>query len=490
MSARLAARPPSAGGRAAGWLAILLAIAASGCGQPPAAGELSPEQQELMAGFIAKGVCSGLWVGGRTLDDYVARDLPLAAGHATRAALSIDDEGRRVSARLDEATLSAVFHRDHGCTLLPEGADDVFFEPRAIPRATLDPVEPWPLGESPGDVAWPRGLAPEVLSEALDVAFREPEEGGLETRAMVVVHDGQLLAERYAPGFDQGSVMIGWSMGKSLTSALIGTLVERGWLALDQPAPIAEWQGPDDPRQEIRIRDLLRMSSGLRFERLNQPERLFTRGNHHLLVYTDAIDVFRHSTERELEHPPNTVGRYRNCDPLTLGRVLRETVEAHGEDYFSYPQRALFDPLGAGHFVLERDAWGNLVLSGYDHGTARDWARFGLLHLWDGVWRGERILPEGWVDFVSSPAPAWPEGNYGGLFWINGDEALPGVPKDAYYAAGAFGQRTVIVPSHRLVVVRLGYSTNDDEATTTLGRAIAKLVAALDDAAADTATPS
>ncbi len=197
------------------------------------------------------------------------------------------------------------------------------------------------------------------------------------------------------------------------------------------------------------------------------------------MVYFDGIDTARFVTEPPLEHAPGTVGRYLNCDPLALMRVLRETVEAQGEDAFTYPQRALFDRIGAFSMVLERDGWGNLILSGYDHGTARDYARFGQLHLDDGVWNGERILPEGWVKLVSTPAPSWPRRNYGGLFWVNGDQALADVPKDVYYAAGAFGQFTIVVPSHELVVVRMGYSFNTGAIRESVAQLLRELIAAL-----------
>ncbi len=150
-----------------------------------------------------------------------------------------------------------------------------------------------------------------------------------------------------------------------------------------------------------------------------------------------------------------------------------------GEEYLSWPQRALFDRIGIRRQVLETDPYGNFIMTGFDYGTARNWARIGLLHLWDGVWIGERLLPEGWVDFVSTPAPAWEEPVYGGLFWVNGTEQW-NLPQDAFFAAGAGGQYTFIVPSHDLVVVRMGHRRGGGVCRASINEALSKLIAAID----------
>jgi CubicO group peptidase (beta-lactamase class C family) len=240
---------------------------------------------------------------------------------------------------------------------------------------------------------------------------------------------------------------------------LVGILVRQGQLHLDDAALVKEWRAEGDPRRQIRIRDLMHMSSGLDFANLglNGPES-YTRSNKHMRVYFDGLDVFEHAVNQPLEIPPDTQWRYRNCDPLTLGRIVREKVEGRGEQYLTFAQRELFDPIGARHVILETDAWGNFIMTGFDYGSARDWARFGLLHLWDGMWQGRRILPEGWVEFVSTPAPADKTRGYGGLFWLNRGGAWKGVPEDAFMASGHMGQHTMVIPSRGVVVVRMGPS--------------------------------
>ena len=197
-----------------------------------------------------------------------------------------------------------------------------------------------------------------------------------------------------------------------------------------------------------------------------------------MYIDTGAIDAFEFSIDRPLQFPVNTEGRYRNSDPLTLGYVVRETVRTNGGEYLTFPQEALFDKIGIRRQVLETDPYGNFLLTGYDYGTARNWARLGLLYLQDGVWQGKRLLPEGFVEFVSTPAPAWDEPVYGGLFWLNRNETVP-LPADAYYMAGGGGQRTFVVPSLDLVVVRLGHFRGNRPGMEALNGALARLTEGL-----------
>ena len=268
-------------------------------------------------------------------------------------------------------------------------------------------------------------------------------------------------------------------MGKSVTATLIGQLIHEGVYDLWAPAPVDSWQRPNDPRRSIRIADLLRMSSGLRFVAPQDPDYDPSRGYaDHYYVYTGAIDAYQWAITRPPQWLPNTVGRYRNSDPLVLNHLIKKAVLARGEEYLSYPQRRLFDRLGIRRFVLETDPYGNFLLQGYELGTARDWLRLGLLYLQDGVWNGRRLLPEGWADFVRTPAPAWSEPDYGGMFWLNRTKRWP-VPEDAYFMAGAGGQYTLIIPTHDLVVVRLGHYKGEAAGTAALARALRLLMQAV-----------
>lgn len=244
-------------------------------------------------------------------------------------------------------------------------------------------------------------------------------------------------------------------MGKSITGTLVGRLIQMRAFELHDPAPIPHWQSPGDPRAAIRIVDLMRMSSGLRFSR-GSPED--APGYHdHDLIYTGALDAFEFVSTRPLQFRPNTKGRYRNTDPLLLGLIIRDAVRRRGTEYLTWPQRELFDKVGIRRQVLETDPYGNFLLSGYDYGTARNWARLGMLYLNDGVWNGERLLPDGWTKFVSTPAAAWSDSAYGGMVWVNAGGAWSHLPRDAFAFRGAGGQDTYVIPSRRAVVVRMGH---------------------------------
>jgi CubicO group peptidase (beta-lactamase class C family) len=237
------------------------------------------------------------------------------------------------------------------------------------------------------------------------------------------------------------------------------------------------WRSPGDPRGTIRNMDLLRMSAGLKFLG-NQELGSLTTYPDHYYIYTGAIDAFEYSITRPPEYPPNTDGRYRNSDPLTIAYLTKLAVTKRGENFLTWPQRALFDRIGIRRQVLETDPYGNFLISGYDYGTARNWARIGLLYLNDGVWQGQRLLPEGWTTFVSTPAPAWKRPEYGGFFWLNRVNTW-NLPPETYFAAGAGGQNTWIVPSHDLVIVRMGHMRGQGPARRATNAALALVMEAV-----------
>jgi CubicO group peptidase (beta-lactamase class C family) len=429
-----------------------------------------------LAGF-AKVLCSAVFVSGRDPGEAARNsgDVLMASGRE-KVVWHVDREQRLVRMTLGGVSREARFYDDQGCIIQRPETPDVFFTPVPV-RTTLPDAmsQPWPMGDRPSEEPLAAGIDRAKLTAAVEAAF---EPAGL-TAAFVVVHKGRLIAERYMPGITKDTQLENWSMGKSLTATLLGLLVRDGVYTLEQPAPIPEWQVSGDPRGRIRIMDLLRMSSGLRFVAPRDPDYTPDKGYpDHFYIYTGAVDVFAYSLNQPLEFPVGTVGRYRNSDPLAIGALIKQAVTKRGEEYLTYPQRALFDRIGIRRQVLETDPYGNFILSGYNYGTARNWARLGLLYLQDGVWQGQRLLPEGWAKFVSTPAPAWRQPIYGGLFWINGTGAFS-LPRDAYFAAGAGGQFALIVPSRELVVVRLGHSGGSQEGTRALNAALRLLLNAI-----------
>jgi CubicO group peptidase (beta-lactamase class C family) len=431
-----------------------------------------------LAGY-AKVLCSAVFVSGRAPDEAFENSGFFLFPEDRRAGLTyaVDRDRKLVRMTHGAITRTAKYYGEQGCIIHPADHDGIYFTPVPVRSRLPDAArQPWPMGDAPSAEPLPAGIDRDRLDKAVDAAFADPE---ALTAAFVVVYKGRIVAERYMPGITKDTQLESWSMGKSLTATLFALLVKEGVYRLEDPVPVPEWRAPGDPRGAIRIVDLLHMSSGLKFIAGQDPDYTPDKGYpDHTLIYTGAIDAFRHSMTRPLQFPPNTEGRYRNSDPLMVGWLIKEAVTKRGEEYLTYPQRAFFDRIGIRRQVLETDPYGNFLMSGYDYGTARNWARIGLLYLQDGMWRGERMLPEGWAKFVSTPAPAWKRPVYGGLFWVNGDGAW-NVPKSAYFANGAGGQRTFVIPTHDLVVVRMGHHRGDRAGMRALNAALSDLMRAV-----------
>ncbi len=385
---------------------------------------------------------------------------------------------RRRLASFGAVSRSARMVGDQGSVILPRDAGELRFHPEPV-TTSLPPATGmyWPMGDRlRGDSAQRVAKRP-AIEHALDEAFADAD---AHTAAVVIVHGGEIVGERYRRGFGIDTQFESWSMGKSITATLIGLLVGRGLLRLDDPAPIDAWRTPGDPRGAITIRNLLNMNAGLQCSGPEDPREHWRYGlPDHFCVYGDAFDVFSFATRRPLQFAPGTVGRYRNCDTLALGAILRRAVtETLGESYLRWPQTALFDRIGIRRQVLETDLFGNFVMTGFDYGTARNWARLGLLYLRDGMWEGERVLPEGWADFVRTPAPGWPDANYGGQFWLNSRREFS-LPTDTYSMYGGGEQRVFIVPAADLVIVRLGHQAGHVIAKRSVDRLVQRVFAAL-----------
>ena len=434
------------------------------------------------SGF-AKTMCSAAFITG--LDPVVAAESvgyftgPYAQRKKVGAPV-VDRTKKEVRITIPSGpTLTARYYGSQGCITLPPGRDDVFFAPVTVNSALPDPAtQAWPMGDvMPGGI--PPGIDTAKVSQAVDAAFELPE---AYTAAFVVTHKGRIVGERYMNGITPSTPLESWSMGKSVTATMLGVLMKQGEYQLDQRAPIPEWQGADDKRKEIRISDILHMSSGLRIKAPDDPD-FNPNGTYpdHVYFYTGRINIFNYAATRPQQWPPNTIGRYRNTDPVLANYLIRLAVEKRGEEYLSFPQRNLFDKIGIRTMTLETDPYGNFMGQGYDFMSARDWARLANLYLQDGVWNGERILPEGFVKFVSTLAPAWAADKrpiYGGFFWLNGTSTWP-VPTTAYYMLGAGGQVVLIVPSHDLVVVRMGFDKGESSSVTSLRKALTLLMQAV-----------
>lgn len=409
-------------------------------------------------GYVAKTVCSGVFVMGRSPQPVLDEEIHLNdSGILRLVAVDVDRSGGTVTSRLlGLGGRTAVFRQGLGCTLAL-GVTPRDLAARGLPLPGAMPATirtPWPAPT--GAPAAP--LDPAAVTAALDEAFAEP--GAIpsrRTRAVVVAQNGRVIAERYAPGYGADSPLPGWSMTKSVVNALVGVLVREGRLALDEPLRVPEWATVGDPRGAITLRQALQMSSGLQFS-----ESYGNPLGDVLWMLFGTGDAARFAAGKSLTAPPGTQWSYASGTTNIIARALRRAVGGGDEDYWLFPRRALFEPLGMASAVLEPDAAGDFVGSSFMLATAQDWARFGTLYLQDGIWGDRRVLPEGWVTFSTAPAPAAPDGVYAAHFWrrLGRDAYAPSgedrLPADAYHAIGHEGQIMTIIPSRRLVVVRLG----------------------------------
>jgi CubicO group peptidase (beta-lactamase class C family) len=417
-------------------------------------------------GYAAKYICSSVFISQRDPGAVFKDDIRPVDKTLTRIIdVEVDYTRKAVTATaLGLLKSTAIYRQGCGCTLVVAATEDELrrqplpaFTPRRLPED-----QPWPEGEAGPEKDPPAGLDEERLRLAMDRHFADPGPNKKkQTRAVVVVYDGHLVAERYAPGFHKSMPLLGWSMAKSVTSAVLGIMVQKGMIDIRKPAPVPEWNKPGDPRRTITIDQLLRMSSGLKFEEVYKPLRGVTT-----MLYGSS-DFGAFAAAQPLEIQPDQKWHYSSGTTNLLAKIIRQTLEAAGQNPVSFIRRELFDRLGMTNAAFELDPSGTFVGSSYLHATPQDWARFGLLYLQDGVWQGERILPEGWVNYSSTPTPLAPRGQYGAHFWLNAgsasnpsDRVWPRLPVDAFFADGYQGQRVVIIPSRKLVVVRFGLTLN------------------------------
>ncbi|MGH0037674.1 MAG: serine hydrolase domain-containing protein [Myxococcota bacterium] len=421
---------------------------------------------QVGAGLTARTVCSLHFHSGmdpeRIMGDYVDHLLGPAS-----ALVRVDVD--RASGVVDVTAAvvgraRAIRREGVGCTLLA-GADEErlrrYRDPGRLPPLASD--LPWPRGGAPPAAPPPAGLA-----AAVEEAFAEPEgrPGRLrQTTAVIVAHRGRLIAERYAPGVDASTPLLSWSMAKSVVAALVGVAVLEGRIDLAAPAPVPEWRGEADPRAAITTDMLLRMSSGLAFDEVYGAVNDVSR-----MLFTQA-DYGAFAAGFPLAHPPDTAWSYSSGTSNILARILRDLFAGDLPALVRWSRERLFDPVGMRTAVFEVDASGSFVGSSLVFASARDWARFGQLHLQGGVWEGRQILPEGWGARVSTPTPHAPEGRYGAGWWLNAGEPgspeqrmWPDLPRETYAARGMSGQYVVVVPSAELVVVRLGLAQAEGDA--------------------------
>jgi CubicO group peptidase (beta-lactamase class C family) len=431
--------------RIARWLLVLVILAVVAAGiwlyvSPP-------DLIRVASGYTAKVVCSNVFIAGRDADEVLRIDVQ-APGHPILKymRIDVDREAKTVTAALFGLFGKglAVARDGFGCTNVPDGN-----------LAALMPVPAVEQAAAASDALWPEGKTVEPSQDPeLTAVLDDPELAGPDMRAVIVVKNGRIVGERYGEGFSAEAPLLGWSMTKSVNAAIIGTLVKAGKLSVDKNGLLISWQ---DGRGDIKLSDLMAMSSGLEFNEDYGEVADVTR-----MLYLEP-DMAGFAAAKPMVHRVGEVFNYSSSTSVILSRIWQNAV---GEEALAYPKKVLFDPIGMTSAVLEPDARGTFVGSSYLYATARDWARFGLFILRNGVWNGADILPAGFVDWMQEEAPA-SNGAYGkGQVWLHGPEGdTPagqnpdvglGLPEDTFWFEGHDGQSVAVIPSKDLIVVRMG----------------------------------
>lgn len=418
---------------------------------------LNRQHIATVPGFVALYSCGDVFVTGRTDDSAVAADAMAAHPIFSYTNLTIDREHQLTTASLPLGLFErvAVYRSPQGCSLVTESSIAALRaqgSEKSRPDVVIDGLP----------MAAPRP----GLEAILDSAFEEETPGGQKnTRAIVVMHRGEVVAERYAVGFDVTTPLLGWSMSKSILDAIAGLLVKDGRLQLMQNHLLPQWEG--DERADITVEQLMDMSSGLDFDENYVP------GGDAVLMLFNSGDASRFAAQSKLGKPPGTFWEYSSGTSNLLAHVLRKALGAGPVSFARYINERLFEPLGIHSVVMESDESGDLIASSFTYATARDWLRFGMLYMQNGRWQGEEILPAEWVARLKQPLAHDAMGHYRSQFWLNaglseqGERLFPRLPRDLFMAWGHDQQQLIMIPSRDLIVARFGRTLDDSWDTQT-----------------------
>jgi len=416
---------------------------------------------EISLGSAVKRLCSSVLVGGRSVDHVMGNEL----NNPALADMEFSITGDIVTGTGAGQTVQALYREHMGCTLLKETSVEILraqFDPALYPVKPEIPDALWPIGNQVDIPAELDGVDMAAINAAVDLAFEDIEpDQNIDTRAVLVIYNGKIIAEKYAEPFTADMPQLGWSMTKTVTAALTGLLAGDGLLHVDARANVAEWRTVGDERRGITLENLLQMSSGLQYS------EVYTAGSMSdviLMLYTTG-DTAGYTLNKPLAEEPGSTFYYSSGTTNVISRINRQVFN-NFQSYFNFPQERLFSKLGMNSAVMEADASGTFVGSSYMYATPRDWAKIGLLYMQDGVWNGERILPEGWVEYSLTPAESATRGQYGIQIWLNA--GAPGdpdnrsnqiLPANMYYLSGFEGQNIVMLPDQDLIVMRMGVTT-------------------------------
>ena len=401
-------------------------------------------KMDLISGFSAKSMASGHFIDNRSQETIEKGDNDIDMIDLAKNKID-DGEKFAVASVYGLKERKAIYRKGLGVTLINDNFD--VSKPYLVPKRTkLNNNLPFPYGNNePKDSVF-SNVDYTKLNAAVANAFDTKGQIKKRTRSLLVIYKDKIIAEKYDTGFDKNSKLLGWSMTKSITSAMFGILQKEGKYDIDKPAPIAEWK--NDERKIITTNDLLHMNSGLEWE--EQYDKICDATQ----MLFQAEDMSRVQLEKPAAFKPNTHWNYSSGTTNLLSGILRKQFKTH-QEYLDFWYSALIDKIGMNSMVIETDMTGNYVGSSYGWATTRDWSKFGLLYLHRGNWNGEQIFNENWVKYTATPTNT-SNGRYGGHFWLNAGGHFHDVPRDMYYCSGFQGQMVAIIPSLDLVIVRMG----------------------------------
>jgi CubicO group peptidase (beta-lactamase class C family) len=405
---------------------------------------------DLISGFSAKSVASGHFIDNRSIEIIEKNDNDIDM--IDLAKNTVNETEKFATANVyGLKERKAIFRDGLGATLINDAFDVA--KPYNVPKRTkLNNNLPFPYGNNePKDTVF-ANIDYEKLENTVNNAFDKKGLKDKRTRAVIVIYKDEIIAEKYADGFNKNAKILGWSMTKSITATYFGILQNQGKINIKKPAPIPEWA--NDERKKITINDLLHMNSGLEWE-----ENYNTISD-----VTEMLFMAENMTKSQINKPligkPNESWNYSSGTTNLLSGILRQQFKSH-QEYLDFWYSSLLDKIGMNSALVESDMDGNFVGSSYGWATTRDWTKFGLLYLHKGNWNGEQLFDESWAKYVATPTNT-SNGNYGAQFWLNAGGKFPDVPKEMYYCSGYQGQMVAIFPNHDLVVVRMGLSEEFD----------------------------
>jgi len=399
----------------------------------------------IIAGYSAKSINSSVFLAGRPFQFTDSTDTDFSP--INLASDKINESEKTSSASVfGLLTRTAIYREGLGSVLITDDFDTTI-EAQTPKRTTPDNSTFLPLGNADQKDSVLVNVDYHKLRKTVGNLFTN----NTQTRAVLVVHKNQIIAEQYGKGFTKNSRILGWSMTKSIMSTVVGIMQTQGKINVFDKAPISEWQ--NDDRKEITINNLLQINSGLKW---NENYNEISDVTKMLFLEKDMTKI---QAEKQLVGKPNETWNYSSGNSNLLSGIIKNTFKNH-QDYLNYWYAEFIDKIGMNSMVIETDMTGNFVSSSYAWATPRDWARFGLLYLNKGNWRGEQLFNPSWIDYITTPTKG-SDGAYGGHFWLNAEGQFSDVPKNMFYADGYQGQFVFVFPDQDLVVVRMGLAHID-----------------------------